>query len=964
MTQTTAGTLWFATDRGLYWFDGMHFFRFKGTATQPLETDLISTVYAPPTGGLWMGFRLGGGVAFLKNGVLLVYPPDRKNLPEATVREIASDRDDTVWVATTAGISRYANGHWESARESWGLPEGDATRLLVDHAGSLWTQVANHLFVLPRGAHRFSERRIPYEGHPPPSGYITPGPGDQLWIAGWQTGLRPVADATVPAIDPKQKSPQDLTWPMMLDRQGAIWYVRFGALWRYTNPEAVARGASPHLEVFNVTGLAHTAPFEDREGNVWISTYIGPERLTPTSLHLVLGGNWMFAPVVATDGSLWWSQTGASPPTRVFRFSSDQPVAQLSLSDHITSTYRELDGTMWFAGRKALWHLEGGTLSSLPEPANTTHFDVQALARDGSGALWCSLQRAGVFRFAQGRWEHNGNLPGLPQETALAMATDARGRLWLGYTKGRLARVDGQAVQWFASNDELHIGTITALTSRGDHVWVGGEHGLARFDGTRFVPVPVRVPNDAAFGSLWGIVETTAGELWAAGTGGIVHLTREQLQEVTRGGALQSEAQILDVRDGLPSSPTALRPTPPVVEAGDGKLWFSFPDGLGYIDPAHLVRNTLPPPVLITGVTAAGQNYSPFDRHIRLPVGTTQLRITYTANTFAVPERVRFCYRLEGVDRGWQDVGNRREAVYTNVAPGTYRFRVIAANNDGIWNRTGAALSFTVLPAFYQTELFYVVCMIVAATLLYLLHRARRMTAAARARLEERITERARITRELHDTLLQGLQGLILRFQAVATRIPQHEPAWEMMESALTRADQVLIESRDRVQDIRYSAQASGDLSQLLAALGEDLSQMHSAQLSIEVNGTQRTLHPAAKDEVLMIAREALSNAFRHAGAAKIEVELEFTRFELRMRIRDDGQGIEPRMHESGVGSGHWGLRGMRERAKKIRARLRIWSGSGLGTEVELRVPASIAYEHRAPLFWWASKRASLTDGE
>src|SRR5262249_53192060 len=148
---------------------------------------------------------------------------------------------------------------------------------------------------------------------------------------------------------------------------------------------------------------------------------------------------------------------------------------------------------------------------------------------------------------------------------------------------------------------------------------------------------------------------------------------------------------------------------------------------------------------------------------------------------------------------------------YTNVAPGIYRFRVIAANNDAVWNLTGATLSFTVVPAFYQTTWFYVLCVLVAATLLYLLHRMRQVTAAARARLEERITERERIARELHDTLLQGLQGLILRFQSVATRIPPHDPVSEMMESALTRADQVLIESRDRVKDIRFSTQATAD---------------------------------------------------------------------------------------------------------------------------------------------------------
>ncbi len=964
MTQTTDGTLWFATDRGLFWFDGIHFFRFDGTATQRLETDLISVVYAPPTGGLWMGFRLGGGVAFLKEGVIHVFSPDRENLPQATVRAITSDRDGAVWIATTAGVSRYSNGRWERVRASWGLPDGDALSLTVDATGGVWAQVANSLFVLPRGAHRFNEQRTSYRERIPIEGYLALGPSDQLWIAGWQTGVHPLANPAVPAIAPRQGSPQDLAWPMMVDRQDAVWYVRFGTLWRYTNPVAVARGASPHLEQLSVPGLSHTAPFEDREGNVWISTYNGPERLTPTSLHLVVSGNWIFAPVIASDGHVWWSQAGPSLPSRVFRFAGGKPVRQLILPDHITSVYRTFDGNLWFAGSRALWNLHGTTVQSLPEPDGAAGFEPQALGRDGSGALWCSVQRAGVFRFAEGQWEQNGNLSELPQETALAMTTDARGRLWLGYTKERLARVEGHAARMFGPTDGLRIGSITALTSRGDHVWVGGEHGIALFDGSRFMPV--HAPNEAAFGSLWGIVETAAGELWAAGTGGIVRFTRAQLQEVLRkGGPLHDEVRIFDVRDGLPSSPTALRPNPPVVEAADGTLWFSFPGGLGYIDPAHLVRNTLPPPVLITGIAAAGWNWPPYQHNIRLPVGTTQLRIAYTANTFSVPERVHFRYRLEGLDPGWQDVGNRREAVYTNVSPGTYRFRVIASNNDGVWNLTGATFSFTILPAFYQTMWFYVACVVAAITLLYALYRVRQVTAAARARLEERITERERIARELHDTLLQGLQGLILRFHAVAMRIPPHEPAYEMMESALTRADQVLIESRDRVKDIRLSVQATADLSEALAAIGNELSQTHPVQLRVEVNGVARTLHPAARDEVIMIAREALSNAFRHSGAAQIEVEIEFTWLELRMRIRDNGKGFEVRLLQSDIGSGRWGLRGMRERAKNIRGRLRIWSRSGLGTEVELKVPASIAYGHREERgSWWPRKRSPLTYGD
>jgi len=959
--QTTDGRLWFATERGLYWFDGIHFVRFEGTQAQPLRTDFLSTVYASPDGGLWMGFRLGG-VAFLKDGVLAVYPPDRKNLPEATVYEIKSDRDGTLWIATTAGISRYVHGRWECIQASWGLPQGAVVNLVVDHAGTVWTRVAGRVFFLPRGAHRFTEQPNSFTQYSREiRGYLSEAPDGKLWVASLQ-GVRPLDGSIAPASAPER----DVI--MMFARDGAIWYERPGELWRYTNPDAVARGASPHLELLKVPNLVPSLPFEDREGNIWISTEYSPVRLTPTSLHLVVDGDsaGAYGLGVTSDGSVVWSRVAYSaPPTSIFRLANGKPREQLSLPDRITCIYRDPDGVMWFAGAKTLWHQHGAALESLPGPIEASKADdleAQALARDGSGGLWFSMKRAGVFRLAEGKWQRNGNLPDLPQAPAITMVTDEAGRLWLGYAQGQLARVDRHGVRLFGSNDGLRIGGITALSARGEHLWVGGEHGLVRFNGTGFVPV--HVANEAAFRSLWGIAETSGGELWVAATASIARLTHAQLEAVLRGEAIHEEIQIFDIRDGLPGSIRFMRPIPSMVEAGDGKLWFAFLAGVGYLDPAHLLRDTLPPPVLITGITAAGREYSPYARDIRLPVATTQLRIAYTANSFTVPERIRFRYQLEGLDQGWQDVGNRREATYTNVAPGTYRFHVLAANKDGVWNLSGATLSFTVLPAFYQTTWFYALCGIAAALLLYLVYHARmrQVAAAVRVRLEERITERERIARELHDTLLQGLQGLILRFQAVAARIPPHEAASEMMESALNRADEVLIESRDRVKDIRFSAQAAGDLPESLAALGEELSQAHPGQLSIEIQGAQRTLHPAARDEVLMIGREALSNAFRHACAVSIEAEIEFTQSELRLRIRDDGKGINAQMLEDEACAGRWGLRGMRERAAKIHAQLRIWSRPGLGTEVELRVPAAIAYgqrERQRPS-WLSGKRATL----
>ncbi len=269
----------------------------------------------------------------------------------------------------------------------------------------------------------------------------------------------------------------------------------------------------------------------------------------------------------------------------------------------------------------------------------------------------------------------------------------------------------------------------------------------------------------------------------------------------------------------------SMRPTPALVEGGDGRLWFALSTGLGVIDPAHIVRNTLPPPVTIWSLTSEGHEYSPYSREILLPVrhspAADRLR---GLEVFAVPERVRFRYRLEGLDDTWQDVGDRREAIYTNVAPGTYRFRVIASNNDGVWNEKGATLVFTIPPAFYQTTWFYALCALFLIAVIVLLYRLRlrQATTVMRERLEDRIVERERIARDLHDTLLQGLQGLILRSPGRRRRaFPAHEPASDMMERALTRADEVLLESRARVKDLRDSLELRDDLPATLESVGQ-----------------------------------------------------------------------------------------------------------------------------------------------
>jgi signal transduction histidine kinase len=368
-------------------------------------------------------------------------------------------------------------------------------------------------------------------------------------------------------------------------------------------------------------------------------------------------------------------------------------------------------------------------------------------------------------------------------------------------------------------------------------------------------------------------------------------------------------------------------------------------NGLASIVSTRIHRNTLPPPVTIWSVTAGGRRYPGSSAALRLPVHTSNLQIEYTAGSLTIPERVHFRYKLEGSDNEWQDAGGRREAFYTNLAPGEYSFHVTASNNDGVWNPVGASLNFTISPAFYQTTWFRVLCGFVCLILMWRLYdfRVAQIRAKVRGRLELRLAERERIARDLHDTLLQGVEGLVLRFQAVANRIARREPVGELLRRALERADQVLEEGRDRVTSLREGAGDVSELAQALAAAGEQLALMYPVEFRSLVEGAARDLHPIAREELLFIGREALANAFRHAGASLIEVEVSYGDRTLNLRVRDDGRGIDAEVLRNGR-PGHWGLSGMRERARNIRADLEVWSRPGTGTEIDLSLQAELAY--------------------
>jgi signal transduction histidine kinase len=367
---------------------------------------------------------------------------------------------------------------------------------------------------------------------------------------------------------------------------------------------------------------------------------------------------------------------------------------------------------------------------------------------------------------------------------------------------------------------------------------------------------------------------------------------------------------------------------------------------LQVIDPDHLNGNALPPPVHIEEVVADRENYS-LNRELRLPPLTRDLEIDYTALSFVVPQKVRFRYKLEGRDTAWQEPGTRRQAFYTDLRPGKYRFRVIACNNDGVWNEAGATLDFSVAPSWYQTNWFRGLCFVFAGFIVCAMYRLRvlKISRAIAARFDERLAERTRMARELHDTFLQTIQGSkLVADQALrpSTDLIEMRRAMEQVSAWLGQATQ---EGRAALNSLRTATTRTNDLAEALRRVTEDGGIPSSMGVTFSVIGDAREMHPIVRDEIYRIGYEAIRNACTHSGASRLQVELRYAD-DLVLRVLDNGTGIDAAIADRGK-DGHFGLQGMRERAARIGGKLTLVSSSNSGTEISLIVPGGIIFRER-----------------
>lgn len=389
---------------------------------------------------------------------------------------------------------------------------------------------------------------------------------------------------------------------------------------------------------------------------------------------------------------------------------------------------------------------------------------------------------------------------------------DPTGRIWLGYTANRVSLLDGERVRNYTHDDGIDIGRIRAIRGRGPRFWFGGELGLAVFDNGRFRTVATH--SGASFGTVSGIVETPDGALWLNELHGVVRISPEEVRQVAENPNHAVTYEVFDFSDELPGGPQMDFRSSTVIEATDGRLRFSTDNGLAWIDPARISKNMVPPPVSIRSLDTEAKKYET-SAPLNLPSGTASLQIEYTALSLSVPERVRFRYKLEGVDEDWQDGGARREAFYNSLHPGKYRFRLIASNNDGIWNDEGATLDFSIAPAWYQTNRFRVMCLAAGLFAVWSLYRlrVRQIASGISARFDERLAERTRLARELHDTFLQTIQGSKMVADDALEQSADTVRLHRAMEKLSIWLGQAVNEGRAALNSLRTSTTEKNDLA-------------------------------------------------------------------------------------------------------------------------------------------------------
>ncbi|WP_172838140.1 sensor histidine kinase [Terriglobus roseus] len=898
-------------------------------------------------GGVWLVTRTAG--MLLWRDERLQEFPDRRCTPTVVGDGIAEGHDGSLWMQAAAGLSHLSGTTCKLLGPESGVPKGMPASVFVDDKGVVWVKTSNgSLLVRQTNSEKFQlwgNDALPASS----VAHMHQAPDRSIWISD-QSGIRQL---TTPTGTPTHSAPVttlgDFTAPFgdfTFEKSGNLWIAARGGLIQLPGPQPL-QSVKQMKAILPSDGLSSSTnwrPFVDESGGLWIGTNGGLDNFHRTLLKpLTTQGRSEdeFAVVAAGDKTWFGNAT-----TELTSLTKDGVYKTYPAIKSVLTLRRDALGRIWCASSSSprLSYVESETVHVVNYPEEDSE-PILSIAFDRGNNPWIMTRGGDVFRFSEGAWQDQSNILKKRPGVLGAMTSDGDGNIWIAFSN-KLFQWDGAAYHQSGFQDASLNVSVATMAVKNRHVWLAGRGGLVLFKDGAF-----RKPTwqDRDFpGRISGVVESSDGDLWLNTFSGGVHVAASEVRDWISSNSHAFRALRLDSNDGLPGLSSERIPEPSLVESLDGDhLLFATTKDIASLSLAdfNAKGNRIPPSVAIVSVTASGKKF-PISSSVRIPPRPARLTIAFTALGANDPARVRFRYHLSGVDENWQDAGMVREASYTKLAPGSHQFEVIASEDGQHWSSVAAVQGLIVVPAFYQTWWFRGLLVLVGVSALFGMLQLRLHQERERLhRLHmERLSERERIARELHDTLLQGIFALTLQLKALSDGMPSGSATKLELDKAIDSSDKVIAEGRDRVRSLRMVKSEHASLQERIRHLSAELAAGSGLSISVLVEGKPTELLAETEEEILLVVTEAMRNAVIHAKAHSIQISLRYALLEFQAVVADDGIGIPEDRIKAEVLVNHWGLQGMKERARTLRGTLDIHSQLSRGTTITITVPASRVY--------------------
>ena len=926
VVQDDLGYLWLGTDSGAVRFDGVRFVPWDTLARVPNPTASVRTVVAAADHTLWFGLGEPGGIVALENGRVRSYGV-ADGLPEGVVSTIAEEPDGTLWAGGRFGLRRLVSDRWEAADQ--GLPQGLVNEISIEDDAVI-VATASGVFRRGRSESTFTHVGSQYAN----ARSVARDSLGQLWVTDPISGATTVeGDGAVVLSGLRGRGAR-----LMHDSRGNLWVGTGGqGLWRL-RPDA--HPSARILErTSTATGLSDdgvTQMTEDREGNIWVATRDGLDRLTPHKMTPITDLGIVNAVEATRDGRVWVGTVDAIVPFVNGRVGS--PGSSIPLPNPpLAAMQSDRSGTLWVATATSLMRLTADRLQPVPLRGVAVS-DLTDLTGDGAGGLWLHDSARGLLHWRDGVLTPAPLPAKLATAGVLASLTDRDGRAWFSFDQGSIAAIEVSGrVTVYGETDGLSAGPYRALHQDATGaMWLGGDRGLTRFEEGTFTTLAITPTMPIR--RVVGITDDGRRALWLAiDAQGLVRLSRDELTTALADRSHTIQYAAYDKVDGSAGTSRWFGHKG-AVRSADGQLWFVAGRGVTVVDPEALAADRpSDDTVHIEGAVADGQRLSAASAQTLGP-GIARVQIDYTVLDLTSPQKRRFRYRLDGFDADWVDAGTRHSAFYTNLPPRSYTFQVMATNGDGVFTGSASQWPFVIRPAFYQTWWFFA---ITAASVAFIIGASWRLhVLRMRRQFSLLVGERARLSREVHDTLLQSMFGYALQFDSLARLVSSADPQLGAhLQQLRLQVEDDIREARQSIWNLRSPRLEAHDLPSSLKDTIDRAIASTELALSFEVKGAAHRAPSQVEEQLLRIGSEAVSNVVRHASARHLRVALDYSPSDITLIVSDDGLGFEARSKLDA--EGHFGLTSMRERAESAGGTLRIDSEPGTGTTVTVRAPAA-----------------------